>query len=225
MFYLRQFFKFIHTRGVAGYLFLFFSLSTLSVSMIHTSIQRMLQQRFQVARPLPSFHVLVIGEQDVGPIKHKLLNISGVKRIDVQPAAHLQHQAKELLGDLGLQELYRDESYQGLQVFIGRQQAERNYSLIQEYLSRLLGQSNVSFGVLKYPKMGIFETKRASIQFLQRWGYLAGLLVLGLCWLLSFLSIANDLQRYCYLIEQYQRRKHTAQKVLGIGLSMLLIPA
>ena len=117
MFYLVQFFKFISFNGLSGYLFFILSTTLVVASLSSHPLTKLLQERFQVEKPLLYFHALVSGEQDMDIIRYKLLRTPYVKRVSVKSSEYLQRQAKELLIDLGLEELHREEKYQGLQVF------------------------------------------------------------------------------------------------------------
>ena len=224
MFYLIQFFKFVHMKGWCGYLFLFFTLALVLSSLTYFPVNQEIRKRFQVEKPLPYFHALVTTEEDMATIMDTLSNIIGVAKIETKQASHLQDQAKELLSDLGLQELYQDESYLGLQIFLDPdpERREQTYLLVKEYMARALGKHHVSFSTLKYPKTTVFKTKKASIQFLHQWGHPLFLLMMGLFWFLSLLSIGSDFRSYCYLIEEYQRRKNISFKVMMMGLWTLI---
>ena len=222
MFYLIQFFKFIHVEGRRGYLFLIFSTAIILSSLSYFPINKMIQGRFQVERPLPYFHALILGDHNMNSVKYQLLNLRGVKKVKTKKASHLQEQAKELLADLGLEELYGDEIYQGLQVFLGPKLEERTYLLIKEYMARLVGKTAITFGALKYPEMAILKTKESSIRFLHQWGYWAILGIMGLFWPLSLLSIARGIQRYGHLIEEYQRKENVAWKMMALGLGAMM---
>ena len=222
MFYIIQFFKFIYFKGARGYLYLFLSLALVLSALSYRPIHRFIYQRFQVEKPLSYFHALVTGDKGLDSIKYKLMSIPGVRKIKAKEASHIQREAKEWLGRLGLEELYREEVYQGLQVFLDPEFQARAFPLVQEYMARLLGQKNVTFSTLKQPEMMVLKTKNASIQFLHRWGYPLLLVTMSLLWLLSFLSIGPDFKRYCYLIEEYQRRKNASLKIMILGLMTLM---
>ena len=222
MFYLIQFFKFIRIKGAPGHLFLFFSLALIVSSLTYFPINQAIRQRFHVESPLPYFHALILGNSEIAAIVNKLNNTPGVAKIETKMASHLQRQARDLLNDLGLHELYQNETYRGLQIFLGPGHREQTYLLVRDYMAHLLGHSNVSFSPLKSPKTTMLNTKKASIQFLYRWGHPSLLFVMGLLWSLSLLGIGRDFQKYCYLIEEYQRRKNISFKVMMVGLLTLI---
>ena len=223
MFYLVHFFKFMYVEGRRGYLFLLFSTFIILSSLSYFPVNKMIQGRFQVAKILPYFHALIQGSHHINPVRRKLLDLADVKKVKIKKASHLHEQAKELLTDLGLEELYDHEAYQGLQVFLRPKSENRSYLMIKEYMARLIGKSAITFGTLKYPEVSILKTKESSIRFLHLWGYWALLGIIGLLWLLSLLSIGPGIRRYGYLIEEYQRKKNVVFKMLIFGLGGLMI--
>ncbi|MCY4643382.1 MAG: hypothetical protein OXB88_02090 [Bacteriovoracales bacterium] len=222
MFYLIHFFKFIIIEGLRGHLFLFFSMALLSICLWHREVNQIVRVQFRVERPDPYFYALITGNQNMDSLHYRLNNIPGVKKIKTRKAFHLQGQVKELLGDLGLQELYQNEIYQGLQIFLSPKSKERTYAFMKEYMSRLLGDSNVILGRLKYPGINLLKKKESGIRFLRKWGYLIAIFIIGFFWLLSLLNIAPHFRRYCYLIEEYQRKKYVGVKMMAVWPPLLL---
>ena len=185
-------------------------------------INQIIHEQFQVEEPLPYFHALVIGERNIDSVRYKILSIPGVEQVKSKSASHLQRQAKELLVDLGLEELHREEYSQGLQIFLAPRTHEQVYPLAKEYIIRLLGRTHVAMGALKRPEVTFLKTKQASIIFLHQWGYWLLISVAALFWFLSLLSITFDFKRYCYVLEEYQRRRNITPKVMLGGILCLL---
>ena len=219
------FVKFIYRTGFKAHLFLLLTVVMAISSLAYFPVNRLLQAQFRIERPLPYFHALVSGHRAMSEVKRQLSSLPGVNSIKARKTAHLQEQARVLLSDLGLEELHQSQAYQGIQVFLNPALRARSYELIKEYLVRLLGKSKITFSALKYPAVATLKKRESSIRFLYQWGYPLLLTVFGLLWLLSFLAISADFQRYCYVIEQYQRRKRVAFKIITSGLLMVMILA
>ena len=223
MFYIVHFFKFIYIKGFGGYLFLIFTAGLLTVALSYNVTSKMIRDQFRVQKSLPYFHALISSGRNIDAIKDKLINVAGVQDVRIKSASHLKQQTKELLVDLGLKELYQDENYYGLQVFLDVRLAQRTYTLVKEYLIRLLGKKNITLSRVKGIKTVVQKNRESSFRLIHQWGYWAILGVAGILWVLSLLGITSDFKRYCYLIEEYQRRENTFPRVMMIGPLVLLV--
>jgi hypothetical protein len=217
MFYLVQLGTLIK-RGVIPYLLNLCLAVSLLVSIAHFDH---FNHRFIEVLPkeLSSnyFHALISDSQNVSRIARKMRRLPGVESVVQTSRDELHRQVKERIKSLAfsIPSELMSASFQGLKVIFETGVGERSMSLIRNYLTRLVGTESVTIGDIhlegeKDQEIGLL------LHYLKRWSGFILLAIVGIFWAISLQLLARRTWRLAYILEQYQRRRLVAIKLITL---------
>lgn len=172
------------------------------------------------------FHALISADQNHSRLARHLRDLPGVMRVEELSEEAINLQVNELFSHLEGKHV-RDimssiqTRYVGLKVFFDDDLQERSVALIRDYMVRITGESNITFG----PTMKVNESREEQSVFMTKNYDLVYRIIQGvsfLFWLCFTLFFSRKLRRYSYLTEQFQRKKHVAVKTFFSGFVSLI---
>jgi len=122
----------------------------------------------------------------------------------------------------GLQKYFSEISTGAIavKIFLEKENSEKVYVLVKEYLVKLFGEDSIGLGNLKDSRQKTGNLYVMLAQY-QSTVYMSVGIGLATLWLLIFTMFAQKMARYCYLLEKFQRQRWTFVKLS----SLLFIPA
>lgn len=218
MFYLGHFFKYSLHKKTVFILFAISSLAFFALSSGWSNAQKIFDKKMATAITADYFTVLINSNEPLASYQRKLAGLPGIEKVEISSAEQVKSQVEQAITELGelAPKNINLSNYQALTIYIAKNISQKSYKLIREYSVRLLGEDKVTLSNLVKSKASA-SSKNLNTMYL----------VLGaitLTWLFALTIFGKGFASYCYLVEQYQRRKNIMLKSMfsGIGVFFLL---
>lgn len=162
----------------------------------------------------PYFFAIVPDKVNVSYLRRKLVSLPGVEAVSLLEGEKITTHVRSVLEstqvsfDGGLLDL----KYSGLKVGLSPDLKPRSLSLIRNYLTRLIGEKDVTLGAVKKPiqeeKVNPLKVKAARLIQWSPYFFLC-------LYILSLFMMRGNLIRESFLIETYQRKSKVFEKSLS----------
>lgn len=218
MFYLKTFFAVFCKKPIRAFVF-----GLLCVLFFTSMFQRPLVARYCAAlgpqEEAPYFYALLWGDLGALQVQDKMSKLPGVKSVESKTADELKTQVSKSLSELemGLPESIKQMKMEGLRINLDPKTNSISQQLIREYLSKLVGVSNLVMTDLKLPPKRPFEKYEV---IARSFGSIILSATLFVLWFIFLYSFRSALYQEAYLIENFQRRDHVAFKSILAGLGL-----
>lgn len=224
MFYLKNFFSAIFEQKVKGLAFVLLSLG-LTFSLLQRNEVKNLFSFSQKIIQKPYFNALLPSASEAKMIVNRLEKLPGVEEVKIVKHNLDKNSFKSmgvsLSNDVVAGVLSQD--YQTIKVVLENNLEMRSQNLIKEYLGRLLGDRDVTISEVKLPQKIELKKNDPSL-WVDNYGDLYIIAVLGVLWLFSCYGIISYIQLKSYLVEKFQRKSDVAMKTFFVGVSLIFIP-
>ncbi len=204
-----------------------FTVSTaalLTLSHQRTQFKRDLSLDQQGAA-LPYFNALVRNNSNLDSIARRMKKLPGVASVALGGFSSFKREIENLTQTFGKDILKGITSthHQKIKVSLDTGLRAKSQKLIREYLVRLVGESSITLGNVKKPKGIQVKKDHPAILLLNKVDQYI-YFIFGSLWLISMALLLKSVNRTSYIIEKFQRRRHTAVKILATGFISLLLP-
>lgn len=221
MFYLNHFIKAILNFKISGVLFVVFTIGL--ISTVHN--QKSIKQIFSLngkTTTNPYFNALISNDSNLASIARKMRKLPGVKKVRVKKALEVSRELKGLQKDLGSDVLksLAGINYSSVTIELSAAIQNKSQDLIQEYLTRLVGDSSITISSIKKPRVRKIEKNSPEV-ILHKWGDKYIIALMTILWLASCMGFANYLKNYSFLIEKFQRKRKVDLKIFVTGILSL----
>ena len=224
MFYLNQFFRILSKSPIRGFFLILFSV----VLVFSIGQKKYLENQFSKMIPDnqagDSFYALIASTESYESIARQMNALPGVYRAEVLSEAQINQEVKNILGnlDVSMEDTKLDLKYAGLKVVYAKDLKPRPQELVRDYLTHLVGESNITLGAIK--SNDVAGDKRAQfISMIKTWGYSFYLFMIFTFWIISLLLVRNKITEASYILENYQRKRKVGIKVAMNGLMLIFI--
>ncbi len=233
MFYISETYNFIRKNIVKTMVLSFFSVVLLFGFCNFSYFQNEISKRLPTVDNQHYFNALVDHKINVFSIKRKIEELPGVTKFEVLGEEVTKLYLEDLNTSLNLseEELVELSSMITIKVSMTPELNESSISLIREYMNRLAGSQNIMLGGVK-KKINNEVVFKNLISIIKKWPLQIALSVLVAFWMVSFISIRNEIKKVSFIIENFQRKSNVAMKmtlsltvvnlILGLVLSYLM---
>jgi hypothetical protein len=172
------------------------------------------------------FYALISTSESYQTISNQMSVLPGVHKVEVLSEAQIKDEVKNIIGNLqvNVKDGILDLNYVGLKVIYKKDLNLHSEELIRDYLSRLVGEGNITLGAIKSIDQSL-EKKNQLIGSIKEWGFSIFLGLVLIFWTISLLSIRAKIAETSYLLESYQRKSKVALKIAIFGLTIFFIIA
>ena len=224
MFYLVEFFKVMKSNIVLSILFLLSTTGLVFIGSQYTAVYNNLMAQSRPEASGPYFSALIDKEMKLESIIRRVQNLPGVSKVEVSAQSSLRNEVEKLQETFG-SDFVKDLNsikLKNITVLLESGVQKRSFTLIKEYIERLVGKSEVTIGALKYP-----DTKHNQIgeglQFILSYVNIYGLFILGGLWFISFILMVKLIHSKAFIIEKFQRRTLVTYKIIYSGLGAIIL--
>jgi len=229
MFYLRVFFRNFYLAPVRLLLFVTYSVLVINLLGQKDNVEKHVFKMLKEDESGAYFHALISGKENSAGVARKLNNLPGVQKVELVSESKIAEEVKNMLGgiELSVAPEILVASYSGLKIVFDADLKAKSQNLIKEYLSRLVGEENITIGPTKTYD---FFWKRVQFisHFIEKWGGFYWVSTLIGFWLVFFVFTLVHLKRQGHLMELYQRRQNVTFKnvmmVLGFASVSSILP-
>lgn len=220
MFYLKQFFLILRTNKVLGILFFLSCFLTFSLSYFKADIQKELSLEGKI-NGKPYFSALLRKNISVNNVQRRMSQLPGVAKVEIESNKNIKSEVSRLKSVFGSDIVNNLASieYQKLRIELESGLKAKSLTLIQEYLSRLVGKDFVTIGSVKKPRSLKLKKQDWLYVFLEWANTYALVICLGL-WLITNLLLLRPLIQHSYIIQKFQRKAGVSYKILASGISL-----
>ncbi len=221
MFYLKEFFKIARNQFVLFGLFLTTTFLILLLSINMTTIRKSLLS-VNKGDSKPYFNAMIAKDMRVDGVVRKMKQLPGVDSIKLIQSSHVKKELEKIKSEFGsdvLDELSTLKS-KNLKIFLENGISEKSFTLIKEYMERLVGGNAVTVSSIKKPRragMTLGFTKYLNHINFYTLAVLAGL------WLFSLILMAKTIHTKAFIIEKFQRKSSVSQKIAFCGLAVIVL--
>ena len=221
MFYLKEFFKIARNQFVLFGLFLITTTLILLLSINMTTIRKGLLS-VNKGDNKPYFNALIAKDMQVDGVVRKMKQLPGVDSIKLIQSSHVKKELDKIESEFGadiLEGLSVLKS-KNLKIFLENGISEKSFTLIKEYMERLVGGDAVTVSSIKKPKRAnvtLSFTKYLNLINFYTLAVLAGL------WLFSLILMAKTIHTKAFIIEKFQRKSFVSQKIAFCGLAVIVL--
>jgi hypothetical protein len=211
MFYLEQSFRLIKAKITSFLLFIVFGFLVIGHFIWGQQVESYLGLGAQQVESNSYFHALVTDKENHSRLSRRLIELPGVKNVELLSKEELTAQVESLLKNIGMADMsdFGGMDYIGLKIVFNADVSERSESLIRDYLVRLVGEDKVTLGVIHRPDI---QSVNDSSPYAS-WKKMGITLVLGTFWMFSFINIFKESLRVGYLVDKFQRKKSSGTKI------------
>lgn len=220
MFYLKEFFKLIKENFIVGILFIA-STSALVVVSWHQEKISIIISSAQKSISTPYFNALITDRSNLLSVVRKMKSLPGVLEVSFQGDKELKKEVSSLKASFGdhVLEGFSAESFKNMRIELESGIQAKSQSLIREYLTRLIGEDNVTMSQVKTPQIKK-NHETTFMTLITKWGNKYLLLLVSFFWMFCLFLFLKPLKTYAFIIEKFQRKVAVAPKVIlsGVGL-------
>ena len=221
MFYLSQFLILIKKHPLRG--ISFFALGTLAVftSLQNELVEKYMRKIFFTPEENAYFHSVIFTEVDELRIRKKLVDLPGIKKVQLINPDIIKDKTNALLDSYGLDsndEILKLNQF-GFKITFEEGVHKMSQDLVRSYMIKLIGVKNIVLGPVKNKKYT--GGGKNVLLWLHEWGSYLICLIFFTGWLFSGLLIMKSIRRSSYITEQFQRRNHVAIKTYGAGTLLI----
>ncbi|MCT4641910.1 MAG: hypothetical protein N4A33_06385 [Bacteriovoracaceae bacterium] len=220
MFYLSQFFKTILKSKILGLSFLIATIGFVSLSYNKNSIQKYVG-KYKKVNHRPYFNALISKDLNLNSVARKIKSLPGVEKVNISKNIKASSILGSLSGELNSSIIdgLKSVNYSSLKVELSNNIKLRTQSLVQEYLSRLVGKEFLTVSDIKKVKSN--KQKDSIASNIYKWADEYALIIIGFFWISCLILFLKKNQSYLYLIEKFQRRKNIKLKMMLAGITFL----
>ena len=220
MFYLEQFFKSFKDYPVRSGLFTLFTVLLILFVGHHQVLEGRFEKVVASKQDKAHFQALVSKSQNIDTIRRKVKSLPGIDAIRLMDYKQIKMKVEKLLGELAgeISDELMDLDYSGVEIYFKSSTSEKSQRLIQDYIVRLVGSSEVILGpIVSAKSRGIVSLFSAfgkwSLNFLG--------LIIGVGWLIVAFLYSKALEQPVYMIERFQRKKFVGVKIYFCALLVI----
>lgn len=221
MFYLKEFNKLVKSHFIlTSILFVSvfgFMTSTIQKEKIKKEIS--LSQKTQM---IPYFNALISKKVNADGLKRKMKKLPGVFEVIVSEDTGLYKELNHLEKNFGKKIISELSSVnvQKVKVQLEKGIHKKNQELVREYLTRLVGKTDVTIGAIKEPRKVNLKKDDTLMLFSEYLDiYLIVFFMLMIAITISLL--VKPLNNQAYIIEKFQRKTHVNIKILMSGVGVI----
>lgn len=224
MFYLKEFFKVAKENLILTFIFIFCSVSLVSISHNRIEIQSKLSLAKR-AQSFPYFNALVSGQTEIDGVVRRMKQLPGVVSVKKTHNKKFNDEVSQLSKAFGEDVINSLSSISYLQLKIELEKGIRKKSqnLIREYLTRLVGGESITMGMIRFPQKLKIQAKDPLVKFL-KWIDVYSMGILVSLWALSVILLLKSINVSAFIIEKFQRRTFTNLKIFLSGIGIIVIP-
>lgn len=218
MFYLKEFNKLVKSHLVLS-LILSISILGLMTSVIQKDRIKTELSLSKKTQMIPYFNALVSKNINAEGLKRKMKNLPGVFEVVVSEDKGIQKEISHLEKNFGKKIISELSSvnFQKIKVQLEKGIHIKNQELVREYLTRLVGKSDVTIGAIKQPRNVSLKKDDLLMMFTEK----VDIYLLIFFMLMIAISVAlllKPLNNQSYIIEKFQRKEHVNIKILMSGI-------
>ncbi len=224
MFYLVEFLKIMKTHIVLSSLFLVSTLGLVLVgSQYNTVYSRVLSKNSKEISG-PYFSALIDKKMQLDGVIRRVQNLPGVVKVEVSSEKQLKSEVQKLQSTFGHEFVNNltTLNMKNMKILLDVGIKDRSFTLIKEYIERLVGKKEVTIGALKYPETNKRKTNK-ELDSILSYLNVYGLIILGALWLISFILMVKLIHSKAFIIEKFQRRTLVAFKMVYSGLGTIIV--
>lgn len=157
-------------------------------------------------------------------IKRRMRNLPGVFRVELDGEIDTSNEVKKLKSLFGsdMVDGLASVKYRKITVELEKGIKIKSLTLIQEYLSRLVGKDYVTIGEVKKPRSLRLEKQDWLFQFLN-WANTYALIICVSFWFITHMLILKPLMKHAFVLNKFQRKSFVEIKMLSSGILMTLL--
>lgn len=170
------------------------------------------------------FFALISSSESYQTIAGQMGVLPGVHKVEILSENQIKEEVKNILGNLQLTnpQAMMDLNYVGLKIIYTRDLKPRAQELVRDYLTHLVGESNITLGAIKSADATL-EKRNQLITSIKQWGYTMYLALVLVFWFVALISVRSKITETSYLLENFQRKRKVALKMAINGLSIIFL--
>ncbi len=213
-------FKSYPTRS---FLLLIFTTSFILISAQYNKLDQFAKIIVPEKKELSHTQVLISATENIDAVSRKIRTLPGIFAVSVTPKEEIEKKVNEIISDVGIKETQPilNDDYGSIKIIFEEKMTLSSKKLIQEYLIRLVGQSNIFLGPIINPQTKI----NSDNTFFKSYWKASTLIATGIFYLVFFTIFNIKVREYSYYIEQFQRRKNSAPKIMITAMILTAIPS
>lgn len=224
MFYLIEFFKHIVKLPLVSLFFLALSFSSIYLFQFQESLHTHLSRQLQENSESGHFHFLISTGENHQRLARQLRDLPGISRVKILSSEVIAQQISDIFESIAIEGLAAQvqQDYNGMRIVFEQGVGQESVSMVQDYIERLHGPHNVSFGpFIKAANDG--AKKQGEFVFILKQASKAALVVVTVLWFISAYMFSLELRRHAYIVEQFQRKKYVALKSFFSGSLVIFL--
>ncbi|MAX67693.1 MAG: hypothetical protein QF441_06720 [Bacteriovoracaceae bacterium] len=222
MFYLKEFFKIIRENLILGAIYICATVGVISTTYFQNDIRSLLSLQ-ESTKTYPYFNALVSENKNLTGVLRRVRNLPGVVNVQAASEKSLGDEVENLKKVFGanLVDSLASVNYKRIKIEVDNELKASSFSLIKEYLARLIGEKSITMGEMKYPKKVKIKKGDFLYTFLKMFDVYAIFVFSGL-WLISFLLILKPTLKTAFVVEKFQRKSSVCFKIVFISTLSLV---
>ncbi len=163
----------------------------------------------------PYFNALIGSDVNIQSISRKVYQLPGVVSIKEHKDESLKEEINKLEETFGqgLLAQLKANTYTRIKVELEKSLKVKSQKLVQEYLSRLVGEDKITLGNIREPRKLELKSEDPLMLLLKySTEYLAA--VLWSIYAFCFYLLMKNINAHAFIIEKFQRRSHVKYKII-----------
>lgn len=224
MFYLKEFYRSLGESLIRGFFFFFFS-CLLALSLTHRPWISSTLDKISPEKMVNPYFVAVmdgsVNAEKLAGMMDELPGVVAVTESTNQGKAKLQNLMGKLGSDYSLSANLL--SFKSYRFVLSPSLSTESLEFIRGQAVKMGGREHLTATEIKYPELTSVMKSHPFYDYLGRVGDWGVVLIIALCWIISYWLCYDVFRSRSYIIERFQRKKLVAAKSLAVGLSSVVI--